>query len=88
MPLANYNWSTIPVETQTPSARHLYSSVTSGNSVFVFGGFCQDGTALNDLYEYNFGKQHTITFSETRMEQDRTKGRYSKCTSFSHSCTL
>lgn len=50
------HWSTIPSDYRTPSPRHLHTVVVSGNSAFVFGGFYEEGTALNDLYEYNFGK--------------------------------
>ena len=51
--LENYHWEQIKSYGDIPSQRCAHSRVARGDNVLVFGGYCELGNHMNDLYELN-----------------------------------
>ena len=85
--LQNCTWNIIPVQRDTPSPRQLHSAVVRGDSLYIFGGFNSQGKSMDDLYEYDVGKDLLIVLisqSARYLGKDKTERKDTFSPSFSH----
>ncbi len=61
MSLTTLLFQSIKADGDVPAGRHAFSGVVNGQSLLVFGGYGRHQTFFDDLYEFHFGNNRSVS---------------------------
>jgi N-acetylneuraminic acid mutarotase len=64
---ANNKWQELETTGDIPSPRYGHTSVIFGDSMFVFGGYDNNSSSCNDLFELNLSKYNNVKFKKRNV---------------------